>query len=93
MRIPLLVRLNDSQIELVEFVVAEFSDGLDHAWRVREQVRAGSVAIDQKAPLPDLNIEPIHRNIQLNGELLSTEHVRRMPLSRSLLGNRLESGA
>jgi hypothetical protein len=46
MLMPLLVRLSDSEIEMIEFMITEFSDGFDHGRYVREQVRTGGVAID-----------------------------------------------
>ena len=72
---PLLVRLSDSEIEMIELVIAEFSNSLNHARRVGEQVRAGRMTIDQKAPLPDLNVQPVHGNVQYAGKLLCTEQV------------------
>jgi hypothetical protein len=53
MRMPPLVRFGDSVIEMIEFVIAELSNCLDHARRVREQVRARKVAIDHSAPEPE----------------------------------------
>jgi len=54
-------------------------------------MRAGRVAIDQKSTLPDLNVEPVHWDIQDTGELLCAQQVGLMPPSRSLLGVPLEA--
>jgi hypothetical protein len=75
MRMPPLVKVSDSEIEMIELVIAEFSNSFDHARRVGEQVRAGRVTIDQEAPLPDLNVEPVHGNVQYAGEFLSAEQL------------------
>ena len=76
MSVPLLVRLIDSEVNMINLVIAEFTNGLDHARRVREQVCARSVAIDQEAPFPDLYVKPVHRNLQYTGKLVRAEHVR-----------------
>ncbi len=36
---------------------------------------AGRMTIDQNAPLPDLNVEPIHGNVQYAGKLLCAEQI------------------
>jgi hypothetical protein len=58
----LVVRLRGSEIETFDLVIAQLADGLDHGWRVREQVCAGRMSIDQKAPLSDLYVELVHRD-------------------------------
>jgi hypothetical protein len=58
----LVVRLRGSEIETFDLVIAQLADGLDHGWRVREQVCAGRMLIDQKAPLSDLYVELVHRD-------------------------------
>ena len=50
MLMPLLVRLTDSKIEMADIVIAQSANRLDDAGRVREQMRAAGLAIDQKAP-------------------------------------------
>jgi len=82
---PLLVRLIDSEINLINLVVAEFSHCLDHLRLIRKQMRAGRVTINQKAPLPDLHVDPVHRYVQYTCEIVRTEKVWRMPPSRALL--------
>ena len=76
MSVPLLVRLIDSEVNTINLVIAEFTNGLNHVRCVREQVRARSVAIDQEAPFPNLYVEPVHRDIQCAGKLVRAEHVR-----------------
>ena len=90
---PLLVRLSDSEVEVIDLAIAQLSDGLDHARRVHEQVRAGRMASNQKAPTPDLNVEPVHGDAQHAGELLRAQHVGCMPPPCSLLDESLEAGA
>ena len=78
---------------MIELVVAKFPGGLDHARRVREQVCAGRVAINQKTSVSDLNVEPVHRDVQYTGKFLCAEQVGEAPPSRSLLGKPFEAGA
>jgi hypothetical protein len=86
MSMPLLVRLSDSEIEMAEMVIAQFANGFDDAGRVREQMRAARLAIDQKASLSDLDVEPVHRDVQPAGKLLSAEDIGWVLPARSLLG-------
>ena len=90
---PLLVRLSDSEIEVIDLVIAQLADGLDHARRVLEKVRAGGVRIDQKTPFPDLYVEPVHRDAQHAGKLLCADQVGCVLPSCSLLDEPLEAGA
>jgi hypothetical protein len=90
---PLVVRLSDSEIETFDLVIAQLADGLNHGWRVREQVCAGRVAIDQKASLSDLYVEPVHWDVQHAGELLRAQQVRGMLPSWPLLDEPLEASA
>ena len=73
MSVPLLVRMIDSEINVINLVIAEFTNRLDHARLVREQVRARSVAIDQQAPFPDLHIKPVHGDVEFAGKLIGAE--------------------
>jgi len=57
MLIPLLVRLTDSQGDLLAFVVPEASDRINDVWRISEQVRARRVWVDQQTPMPNLDID------------------------------------
>ena len=90
---PLLVRLSDSEIEPFDLVIAQLADGLDHGRRVREQVRAGRMAAYQKTPLPDLYVEPVHRDAQHASELLRAQQVGGMVPSCPLLDEPLEASA
>ena len=90
---PLLVRLSDSEIETFDLVIAQLADGLDDGWRVREQVCAGRMAIDQKTPLSDLYVEPVHRDAQHASELLRAQQVGGMLPSCPLLDEPLEASA
>jgi hypothetical protein len=83
---PLLVKRIDSEVEAIDLVIAQLADSRDDGRRVREQVRAGRMRINQQAPVPDLHVDPVHRDLQYAGELVRAEHVLRMPPSRSLLG-------
>ena len=64
MLVPLLVRLIDSEVNTIGLMIAEFTNSLDHARRIREQVCARSVAIDQEAPFSDLYVKPVNRDGQ-----------------------------
>ena len=66
---PLLVRLTDSEIKVVDGVVAQVSDGVENGGGVLEEVGSAGLPIDQKPLLPDLHIEPVHRDAQLGGQL------------------------
>ena len=90
---PLLVRLSDSEIETFDLVLAQLADGLDHGRRVREQVCAGGMAIDQKTPLPDLYVEPVYWDAQHAGELLRAQQIRGMLPPRPSLNETLEASA
>jgi hypothetical protein len=92
MLMPLLVRPTDFEIKLVEVVISEFSDRLDQTRRIHEPMRAVSLAIDYEVPLPDLNVKPVHRNVQRTGEFLSAEEVGWVPPPGSLF-SLLDAGA
>jgi IstB-like ATP binding protein len=67
MLMPLLVRLINSQIELADGVLSEVPDGIQDSRSVSEQIGSGRLAIGQEALLPDLHIEPVDRDVQLDG--------------------------
>ena len=69
MLIPLLVRLTDSEIDEVDRVVAQASNGVEDSRGVLEEVGPAGLLIHQKSLLPDLNIEPIHGDVQSGGQL------------------------
>jgi hypothetical protein len=49
-------------------------------------MRAAGLAIDQKPPLSDLDVEPVHRDVQSAGKLLSAEDIGWVLPAGSLLG-------
>jgi hypothetical protein len=65
---PLLIRLTDSEVDAVGGVGPQLSDCIQDRRRVLEQVSAGRLLIDEQALLPDLYIQPIHRDVQASGE-------------------------
>ena len=69
MLMPLLVWLTDSEIKVVDGVVAQVSDGVENDGGVLEEVGSAGLPIDQKPLLPDLYIEPVHRDAQLGCQL------------------------
>src|SRR5690625_103736 len=64
MLMPLLVRLNDSQVQLADGVVAELADGIGDCGGVSHQARAARLTTDQEVPLPDLHVDPVDRVLQ-----------------------------
>jgi len=70
---PLLVRLTDSEVEAIDGVVPQVSDCIEDGSGVLEQVSSSRLSIDEQALLPDLHIDPVHRDIQPGGELWSAE--------------------
>ena len=63
MWMPLLVRLTDSEVEAVDGVVPQVSDCIEDGSGVLEEVSSSRLLIDEQALLPDLHINPIHRDI------------------------------
>jgi hypothetical protein len=63
MLMPLLVRLTDSEIEAINGVVPQVSDCIHDGSGVLEEICSGRLLIDEQALLPDLHVDPIHRNI------------------------------
>jgi hypothetical protein len=70
---PLLVRLTDPQIEMADGVVSQVPDAVDDAGRILEQVRAAGLPIHEEALLPDLDVKPLHRDVELGGQLRGAE--------------------
>jgi hypothetical protein len=71
MLMPLLVRLTDSEIEVVDGVVPQAPDCIQDERGVPEEVSSGRLPIDQKTFLPDLHVEPVYRNTQPGGQFWS----------------------
>ena len=75
MLMPLLVRLTDSEVEAVDGVVPQVSDGINYGRSVLEEVRAARLPIDQEALFPDLHVDPVYGNIQPGGQFWDAEQV------------------
>ena len=67
--IPLLVRLTDSEVKEADRVVAQVSNGVEDGRRGLEEIGPTGLLVHQKSLLPDLYIEPIHRDVQPIGQL------------------------
>ena len=63
MLMPLLVRLIDSEIEVIDGVVPQISDRIEDGFRVPEEISPCWLSIDEKALLPDLHVNPIHWDV------------------------------
>ena len=63
MLMPLLVRLTDFEVEVSDGMVPQVPDGIDDGRCVLEEVGSARLPIDQEALLPDLHVEPVHRDI------------------------------
>jgi hypothetical protein len=70
---PLLMRLTDSKVEVIDGVVSQVADGFDYGRSIPEQVGAVRLAIHQEPFLPDLNVDPVHRDIQFSGYFRGAE--------------------
>src|SRR3954451_21989827 len=73
MLMPLLVRLTDPQIEMADGVVSQVPDAVNDGSRILEQVRAAGLLIHEEALLPDLDVKPFHRDVELGGQLGDAE--------------------
>ena len=73
MLMPLLVRLTDPQIEMADGVVSQVPNAVNNGSRILEQVRAAGLSIDEEALLPDLDVKPLHRDVELGGQLRDAE--------------------
>ena len=65
---PLLVRLTDSKIKLRNDVVSKVSNSVKNGWCIREEIGAAGLAINQQTLGSDLNIEPVHWNLEPLGQ-------------------------
>src|SRR3954452_12816533 len=91
MLMPLLVRLTDPQIEMADGVVSQVPDAVDDGSRILEQVRAAGLLIHEEALLPDLDVKPLHRDVELGGQLRDAEEAGIVVPAGALPG-RLEPG-
>jgi len=87
MLMPLLVRLTDSEVEAIDGVVPEVSDCIEDDSSVLEEVSSSRLSIDEQALLPDLHIDPIHGDIQPDGELRRAEQACLMGPPGARLGH------
>jgi len=67
----------DPQVEMVDGMVSQVPDAVDDGGRILEHVRAAGLPIHQEALLPDLEVEPLHRDIEPQKP---TNSVRRSPV-------------
>ena len=63
MLMPLLVRLTDSEVQLIDGALSQTSKCIEDRRGVLEEVGSSRLSIDEQALLPDLHIDPIHRDI------------------------------
>jgi hypothetical protein len=68
MLMPLLVRVTDSQVETFDRAAAQVSNGVQDRGNIVEEVGPAGLTIHQKAPLPDLHVEPVHGDAQSRGQ-------------------------
>jgi hypothetical protein len=57
-----------------------------------EEISSGGLTVDQEALLPDLDIEPVDRNVQLGGQFGGADYAGVMGPTITLSGN-LDAGA
>src|SRR3954451_10978900 len=91
MLMPLLVRLTHSQIEMIDGMVSQVSDAVNDGRRILEQVRAAGLSIHEEALLPDLDVKPLHRDVEFGGQLRDAEEAGIVVPAGALPG-RLEPG-
>src|SRR4051794_17682680 len=87
MLMSLLVRLTDPQIEMADGVVPQVPDAVDDGGRILEQVRAAGLPIHEEALLPDLDVKPLHRDVEPGGQLRGTEQAGIVVPAGTLLGH------
>lgn len=78
MLMPLLVRLNDSQIEVMNGAVAKVATRVDDRWGILEQLCSGCLLVEEQALPPDLDVNPIDGDIERGGQLYGAEQSRFM---------------
>ena len=87
MFMPLLVRLIDSEVEVIDGAVPQVSDCIEDDSSVLEEVCSSRLSIDEQVLLPDLHIDPIHGDIQPDGELRRAEQACLMGPPGARLGH------
>ena len=71
---PFLVRLIDSEIEMLNVMFPKVSDGVNNLLRVAEQICSIPLVIKLKPTGSDLYIYPVYRYPQRGGKLVGGEH-------------------
>ena len=84
---PLLVKLIDSEIDILQVVASQTPNGFDNLWPVFEEIAARCLTVDPDTSFPDLNVDPIDWNVQLSGKFGGAQQLGRVLPSGSLLGN------
>jgi cell division septation protein DedD len=69
MLMPLLVRLTDSEIEVIDGVVPQILDRIEDGFCVPKEISPCWLSIDEEALLPDVHVNPIHWNVQPGSKL------------------------
>src|SRR3954452_5755920 len=72
---------------MADGVVSQVPDAVDDGSRILEQVRAAGPSIDEEALLPDLDVEPLHRDVELGGQLRDAEEAGIVVPAGTLLGH------
>ena len=84
---PLLVKLIDSEIDILQAVASQVPNGFDNLWSVFEEIAARRLTVDPDTSIADLNVDPVDGNIELGGKLQGTQQLGRVLPPGSLLGD------
>ena len=76
---PLLVRLTDSEIEMIDLVGSQGLHAIEDRGGVVEEVGSAGLSIHEELSFPDLHVEPVHRNVQLRGQFVRGQGADGMP--------------
>src|SRR4051794_3277412 len=76
---------------MADGVVSQVPDAVDDGSRILEQVRAAGLLIHEEALLPDLDVKPLHRDVELGGQLRDAEEAG-IVVPAGVLPGRLEPG-
>ena len=60
---PLLVRLTDSEVQVIDGALPQTSDCIEDGCGILEEVSSSRLSIDEQTLLPDLHINPIYRDL------------------------------
>lgn len=61
---PLLVRLTDSEVEMVDGVVPQVPNCIKDGRGILEKISSSRLLVCQESLLPNLYIDPVHGDIQ-----------------------------